>query len=465
VYPLDDTIAAIASAPGGAARGIVRLSGPDAAGAVQPLFRTAAGEGILCASRPTAVEGELRLPDISSPLPCDVYLWPEGRSYTGQMVCELHTLGSPPLVQAVLEAISDQGVRLAGPGEFTLRAFLAARIDLTQAEAVLGVIDAQGPNELHVALAQLAGGLARPLTDLRDVLLELLAHLEAGFDFADEDLPFITAAELDAQLRGAEQRVEQIARHMASRGEAFETARVVLLGLPNAGKSSLFNALVRRAGALVSSEAGTTRDYLTATLVLDGIRCELVDTAGLDPRYSPAAALDEQVPAIHRAAQAATAEQTSRATLRLLCLDATEPLAPWHHEQSAAAEPRVVVWTKTDLATDELPAMPPRLGPAIPTSSATGCGLDALRVVLGRRLRELYGTSGEAVAATAARCHDSLRRAAESLRQGREVLQGGAEELVAAEIQVALVELGKVVGAVYTDDLLDRIFSRFCIGK
>ena len=190
--------------------------------------------------------GFLLLSGFASPLPCELYLWPGKRSYTGQPVAEVHTLGSPPLLEAVVRAVCRGGARPAEPGEFTLRAFLAGRIDLTQAEAVLGVIDATGNAELDAALKQLAGGLAGPLRLLRSDLLDLLAHVEAGLDFADEDLPFIKAEELLKRLDEAAAEVDRLARQLAFRGEAVVRVRVAPCGRPNAGKSSLFNALTGR---------------------------------------------------------------------------------------------------------------------------------------------------------------------------------------------------------------------------
>lgn len=450
MHPLDDTIAAIASAPGGAARGIVRLSGPDSVAAVDR-FLDATLE-----NRPTVVAGNFRLAGMS-PLPCDVYCWPSGRSYTGQSVVEIHTLGSTPLLDALLNTVCEAGVRLASPGEFTLRAFLAGRIDLTQAEAVLGVIDAADPQQLDVALAQLAGGLARPLHELRDRLLDLLAHLEAGFDFADEDLSFVTSDELRHQLEAAQTIIDRLARQMASRSETTEQIRVVLLGQPNTGKSSLFNALAQKAGALVSKHPGTTRDYLTATLDLDGVKCQLIDTAGIRSE------LPDEDAELEQAAQSKTLDQSRRADVEVLCLDATRSPSDWEQAQLAHAsrEQRVIVTTKVDMA-----PLKDLAEVGLATSSVTGEGIDALR----EALRDAVLTAGTAgshvVAGTAIRCRESLRLAAECLdRAGRIVESEAGEELVAAEIRVGLEEIGKVAGAVYTDDLLDRIFSRFCIGK
>ncbi len=496
MHPLDDTIVAIASPPGGAARGIVRLSGPAVRATLADCFRTEHAQQLPVVARTEVICGSLRLEGFSSPLPCEVYLWPDGRSYTGQPVAELHTLGSPPLLHAVVTALCAAGARLAEPGEFTLRAFLAGRIDLSQAEAVLGVIDAADRRQLDVALAQLAGGLAAPLKRLRDSLVDLLADLEAGFDFADEDLPFITAHELNQRLAEAAEQVAGLRRQMASRGETAATLRAVLVGWPNVGKSSLFNALTRHSAALVCEHPGTTRDYLTSELDLDGVRCELIDTAGM--AADPPGHLDE----LEQAAQAVSARQSRQAAVQILCLDATRPPNQWERDelQQPPDGVRVVVWTKIDLAKpadaagaagpsarpcataspEAVPSQAPQgallaskqwhtadpLCRAVPTSSVTGEGIDVLRDKLREAVLSAEASDAGVVAGTAVRCRESLRLASASLnRAARLARRGTGEELVAAEVRAALDELGKVVGAVYTDDVLDRIFSRFCIGK
>jgi len=498
MYPLDDTIAAIASPPGGAARGIVRLSGPAAWHCIASCFQP----NVPPATFPHSVAGVLRLPELNAPLPCDVYLWPGGQlgtgpffggetplvekpqpenmdlspslvhSYTGQPVVEIHTIGSPPLLEMLLRSLCASGARLAGPGEFTLRAFLAGRIDLTQAEAVLGVIDAADPQEFSAALAQLAGGLAAPLGQLRDALLDLLSHVEAGLDFADDDLPFVTRDELDRQLADAASSVAAIAQQMASRGETAAAARVALVGRPNTGKSSLFNALLGEEGALVSDRPGTTRDYLVAELDLDGVKCQLIDTAGMrgERREGRGESGDADTlgwqlhchPDIDRSAQSAATRQRRAAHAQVLCIDSTRATDDWERGElgQAADSRRIVALTKCDL-----PRRTNCTSPALETSSLTGAGVAALRHELRRVVLAAGGAGGDVVAATASRCTASLRLAGECLQRAREIVFAGGEELIAVEVRVTLDELGKVVGAVYTDDVLDRIFSRFCIGK
>lgn len=454
---LDDTIAAIASAPGGSARGIVRLSGPSVASCLERLLVSSPAVAWRESRFAHAFQGAIMLGGwFASPLPCEVYYWPTARSYTGQPVAEIHTPGSPPVLEATLRAACAAGARLAEPGEFTLRAFLAGKMDLPQAEAVLGVIDAADPDTLAIALTQLAGGLSAPLGRLRDQLLELLAHLEVGFDFADEDLTFLDRDALAKQLAAIEESIDQLLRRMAGRRTSSELPRVVLLGLPNTGKSSLFNVLAGRAAAIVSDHPGTTRDYVHAEADFHGQKCLLVDTAGVatdgpDNLFGPDAA-----------AQAAATEQARRADVRLLCLDASRPLHPWERQQLAAeAAAQIVVLTKADAA--PLGQTP---FPCVRTSSLTGEGIAELRIRIAEAILAARWSDSAMVPGTAERCHETLRLAGECLARARHALRTDlGDELVAAEIRLALDELGRVTGAVYTEDLLDRVFSRFCVGK
>ncbi len=450
---LDDTIAAIASAPGGAARGIVRLSGPDAAQCVQDVFHPEQ-ESAECSTRhAVAREGHV-LPDgWHTAAPATLLTWPEGRSYTGQTMAELHTFGSPPLLDALVDSLCRRGARLAGPGEFTMRAFLAGRLDLAQAEAVLGVIEAERPEQLDAALSQLAGGLSGPLGRLRDELVDLLAHLEAGFEFAEEDIETLPSSELIQRLGRATVELHAVEDRMQRRGLASCTT-VVLVGLPNTGKSTLFNALTG-GNALVDAQPGTTRDYLSGEIDLDGIRCRLLDTAGRMP--------EAEGDSLAAAAERMAAREGGTAPISLLCLDAGRRLHPWeqqHIDQPADAH-RLIVLTKCDQTrrTDYT-------GPAIETSAQSGRGLDAMRTALREAISDLHATAADVVTATAARTRESIAAALAAIGRATELaVAGGGEELLAAELRLALDELGKVVGAVYTDDVLDRIFSRFCIGK
>jgi tRNA modification GTPase len=449
---LDDTIVAVATPPGaGAARAIVRISGRGALDCLRACFRPTIGWPVERSFAPRVLPGELAGPHR---LPCELYVWPTRHSYTRQPSGELHTIGSPPLVEAAMRLLCEHGARLARPGEFTLRAFLAGRLDLTQAEAVLGVIDAHDRRTLEVAIEQLAGGLAGPLAKARSDLLDLLADLEAGLDFVEDDIEFVSSAEVARRVSAAKVALQSLAERMAARSLAAEHPRAVLIGWPNTGKSSLLNALAGAEAAMVSPVAGTTRDYVQATIRLDGVECLLVDTAGFDAGTTPET--------IASAAQQMTQAQHEVADLRLLCLDATRPLNAWERERIEQDPEALLVMTKCDQPAAL--ALEPLHRSAIATSAHTGAGLVQLRRELARRL--IARPAGQMIASTAARCRSSIEQALASLSAaGRLATQSAGDEVIAAELRMVLDELGKVTGAVYTDDVLDRIFSRFCIGK
>jgi tRNA modification GTPase len=462
-----DTIAAVASPRDPALRGILRISGPQSVALVKRIFTPAAGENIDELASPSVIIGTIRADVPLGEIPCELYVWPTQFSYTRQPCVEIHSIGSAPLLDGLLAAVCRTGARLARPGEFTLRAFLAGRLDLTQAEAVLGVIDSRDARELDAALRQLAGGLSRPLNDLRNQLLDLLAHLEAGLDFVEEDIAFISVGEVDCRLSQLHNAIEELVRQVTDRAQPSGEPRVVLVGCPNVGKSSLFNALCQSARAIVAGTPGTTRDYVTHRLLVSGRHVQLVDTAGIET--------DSGNDAIAAASQQASLEQSREASLRLLCLDATRRMNAWERSELSNSPPqgRVIVLTKCDQ-----PRHCDFSGNGIATSSWTGEGLVELSEVIAESVAESPACDDQVIASTAARCHDSLRSAAESVQRARELhrrqsrigmpardVAGGNEELVAAELRTSLDELGLVVGAVHTDDILDRVFSRFCIGK
>jgi tRNA modification GTPase len=437
----DDTIVALSSAPGGAARAIVRLSGPQALTIARTLFSSSTEIQPDCRR---ASDGELRLPGVHSSLPCDLYFCPAPRTYTGQEMVELHTLGSPPLVELLIAELMRAGARSAQPGEFTLRAFLAGKLDLPRAEAVLGVIEAGNRTELKQALTQLAGGVTRPLDGLRDDLLNLLADLEAGLDFADEDIQFIEREQLLLRISKGLAQLTLLQKQLDQRSVSARPFRVVLAGRPNAGKSSLFNALTG-GQALVSAESGTTRDYLVQKLNLDGMTIELVDTAGWQ---TTADTINDQ-------AQTLGKEQAEQCDLLLLCVEADA--SPTDAEQAILDQrhpPALLVGTKCDLS---------KLTADLATSAITGAGLPELRAELAERAK---AHAQPAMAPSLSRCRGHVATCLEHLRRAHELtLFEEPAELLALEVRGALDQLGEMVGAVYTDDLLDRIFSRFCIGK
>ena len=489
----DDTIVAVSSAPGSGARAVVRVSGPNTRAAVGAVFRPnppapfplreggeeqapSPGWGRGCIH-----PGSLSLSGVHSPLPATLYFFPGPRSYTGQDLAELHTIGSPPLVERLVAGLLAAGARPANAGEFTLRAFLAGKKDLPQAEAVHAVIEAGTDADLRTALAQLAGGVSRPLEALRDDLLNLLADLEAALDFADEDIEFVGKPETLERIDAAVARLAALLRQLDDRTVSGRPVRVVLVGLPNAGKSSLFNALAG-GEALVSPIPGTTRDYLTRRVDLAGVAVELIDTAGWQ----------DAADTIEQQAQHLGREQATHADIILWCDERGDfPNADAKRLEATGSEV-ICVQTKWDLASRGrqppveandhsavVPSLPPRVRPPgvhppgadapgspVRRVSASVVALDGLEVLRGALADRVASLARPALAPSQSRCRHHVATCADHLRATRDhVASDDPPELAASALRAALGQLGEVTGAVYTNDLLDRIFSRFCIGK
>jgi tRNA modification GTPase len=455
---LDDTIAAIASAPGPAERGIVRLTGSAAQQIVSRTFRQSDdGQPWSSAARPRMTNGSFVAGGLPVPVAGALCWWPNDRSYTGQPVAELHLPGAPPVLDAVLEHLTDSGARLAQRGEFTLRAFLAGRIDLVQAEAVLGVIDATDHSELQQALSQLGGSITTRLKTVRDNLIALLGDLEAGLDFVEEDIQFIEPQEMSQRISTAATQIEDLLQTSDRRLPVDLQRRVVLAGLPNAGKSTLFNRIVQQERALVSPLAGTTRDYLSASIDLDGISVELVDTAGWED------ALTE----IEGKAQLMREEQTAASDLVIWCCaaDVAAELRSVNDLllQRVTATARAILRIST--CCDRIPAAAKKPD-HLSISALRGDNIQTLLSVVRDLLAENSESRDELLGTTAVRCRDSLARCAASLRAAADTVAAQmGDEITAMELRAALHELATVMGEVYTDDILDHIFSSFCIGK
>lgn len=464
----DSTIAAIATGSVGAIRGAIRITGPDTLSVLSDLFPGAADHWRKM-KRATVVRSQLLVESLGE-IPVSVYSWPDHRSYTGQPSAELHLMGAPVLLERVQAKILAAGVRLAQPGEFTLRAFLAGRMDLTQCEAVLGLIHASGERAFQVALSQLAGGLAEPLQHLRRDLIELLADIEAGLDFVDEDIEFIASEQVIARLDRARGAIELLNRQLEQRAGQQVEFQVAVVGLPNAGKSSLVNAISGHEVSIISAQPGTTRDYVRSRITIDECVFDLLDTAGLE-------SLDRETP--RGLAQEFTKNELERADLVLVCIacDDEAPLETsrklsWVNE--SVAVPVWLVETKIDLARPSNHSRPSqgRIADELRTSgvhavsSRTSEGVEALRKALASAVRQSREATHDVVPMTGERCRDSLIRAANAIGNAQSAAQDRVgDEVVAGELRLALEELGEVAGVVVNNDILDALFSRFCIGK
>lgn len=445
-FHLEDTIAAISSATGHGLRGIVRLTGPDCV----PLLQKLLTHPFTPAVRQVATV-DLQLSGINSPLPAQVYYWQGPKSYTGQDVLEIHTIGSPPLLDRLVADLISRGARPAQPGEFTLRAFLSGKKDLTQTEAVLAVIESNSSAELNRALEQLAGGISHPLVELREDLLNLLADVEAALDFGDEDITFISSRDLLNRLGSGIARLLNAHRQLDDRSVSGRPIRIVFAGRPNAGKSSLFNALLGKAEAIVSSEAGTTRDYLSRVISINGIDIEYIDTAGRETAQN---AIDSQ-------AQKLGSDQASQADIILWCVPRGESFEVHFREEFSTSSTQIL---KVHTQADRFPATQ-----TLPDPSIHVCSIHDPASIA--RLESVIVASAEALvrpslATSQSRCRAHIERALVLMREcHHHALFEDPPELLASALRAALDQIGELTGEIYTNDLLDRIFSRFCIGK
>jgi tRNA modification GTPase len=451
---MGDTIFALASAPGRAAVAIVRLSGPGTAAALRALT------GARPRTRRPSLK-TLKRPADGAPLDQALVLWfPNPHSYTGEDVAELHLHGGAAVIDAVTEALLGLGLRLALPGEFTRRAFENGKLDLSQAEAIGDLVEAETDAQRRQALAQLDGDLARRHAAWREALIEALAMLEAAVDFPDEDLPAEVA-------RGAAPLIADVAHEIdaaladGERGERVrEGFRIALIGAPNAGKSSLLNAVAGRDAAIVTPTPGTTRDVIEVMLNLVGYRVLIGDTAGL---RTPRGAIEAE--GVRRAGALAEA-----ADLRLMVVDVAAKDERWREAAALARPGDICVLNKRDLAPHPAGAAVSAWASAhdleiIDISVIEDEGLTELRDRLTVRVVQSL-SGGEFPAATRARHRQDLFAAREHLARAAGALSAPVEvELAAEDVRLAARSLARVTGRVDPEDVLDRVFARFCIGK
>jgi tRNA modification GTPase len=454
--PALDTIAAISTPPGRGGIGIVRISGPSA---------TSIAVQLVSLRRPLE-HGRARLADVlDTEEAADagrideavVTYFAAPNSYTADDLVEIAAHGSPVVLDLLLRRAIELGARLAEPGEFTERAFLASRIDLTQAEAVRDLIDAQTLTQARQAASQMGGALSRRAAPVKQNLVELVALLEAGIDFAEDDVDVTPQHEIA-------RRIDELSTPLSALEASFARGRIVhdgltlaIVGRPNAGKSSLFNRLVERERAIVTPTPGTTRDTVSERISLDGIPLELVDTAGLREAHDVAEQLGI----------ARSREALADAALVLIVLDATQQLNEEEHDLLRAVErrPALVAMNKHDLAEVRAEESTALDGiPVIATSALTGEGVAELR---GRIVALASGgAASESGMLTNMRQHQAVTTALGALADAKHANENGIpHEMILLDLYRALWALDSLTGQTTADDILQLIFSTFCIGK
>ena len=455
---LDDTIAAIATPLGEGGLAVIRLSGPQALAVADRSFEPVGKSSVTPSKAPThtiqygrivrqnKVVDEVLLAVMRAP-----------RTFTKEDIVEITCHGGLLPAKLVLDTVLENGARLAEPGEFTKRAFLNGRLDLAQAEAVIDLIHSRTELALAAANEQLAGKLSQRINQLRDDMMKTLAHIEAHIDFPDEDISPDTKDQLLGRLERGVAFMDELLR-TADEGQILRRGiRAAIIGRPNAGKSSLLNQLLGHDRAIVSSIPGTTRDTIEETANVRGLPVVFVDTAGLRE------AGDEiEVEGIRRSRASLT-----KAELILHVFDAAEPLTPAdeNYLREFAGKKCILIRNKVDLPIRlELPAN--KKPPAVDVSCITGQGLDALKDAIKEVIWSGEIKSEMLQVMINSRHQDALKRARTATLQAAEGLHADRTlELVAMDLHIAVNAVGEVVGKTTTEDLLDSIFSQFCIGK
>ncbi len=447
-----ETIVAISTPPGRGGIGIVRLSGPHALPIASGLVRTTAA-----LEHARARLGEVVDPEQQQKIDeAVVTFFARPNSYTGEDLVEIAAHGSPVVLELLVRQGLRAGARLARPGEFTERAFLAGRIDLTQAEAVRDLIEAQTLYQARIAAEQMGGALSRRVHPAKQKLVELVALLEAGIDFAEDDVEITPEAEIVTRIDAISFELQSLARSFEHGRLVHSGLRLAVVGRPNVGKSSLFNCLLERERAIVTAQPGTTRDLVSDRLSLGGIPVELVDTAGLREAKNEAEAIGIRK----------SREMLADADVVLVVLDASVPLRQDEQDLIASLEGRhaLVVRNKSDLNTGA--DVPPELPlPSVTTSALTGDGLQRLRDILAESVRNPSGETESGVL-TSLRHFEAVTGALEALSATRAATgQKIPHEMLLLDLYTALRHLDSLTGETTADDILNQIFSTFCIGK
>ena len=458
---MNNTITAIATPPGEGGIGIIRISGENTLSIGMQLFHPATGKPIQKPEPQKVIFGEIRDPASGQCVDEVLLTFFKGpRSYTAEDVIEISAHGGTLTTSKILELILAQGARLAEPGEFTRRAFTNGRLDLTQAEAVADVIESASDKALNSALAQLKGGLSQRLNILQENLLSAQAQLEAAIDFSEDGLTFQSRETTQKNIQQVENELRKLVDSFRQ-GRIFrEGMRVTLIGKPNVGKSSLLNTLLQEDRAIVTPIAGTTRDTLEERVRIKDIHLVIIDSAGL--RDNPEVIEQKGIERTRLALE--------KSDLALVIFDISQPLDDNDKllMKEVGQKPRLVVLNKSDLPSSWQPEQVKIFldgDQPLTLSSKTLDGFNSLKDALyqkgigGERV-------GESLVITRERHRDQLQLAAQSLQKAGESLQQGlSEELVTIDITLAMEHLGSVLGKTFEEDLLDKIFGKFCIGK
>ncbi len=474
-FGLSDCILAISTPSGHSLRAIIRLSGQDVFSCLRGLFAPDVVREVVRARGFCSYHGSLYLDKEQICIPASIYVMKSPISYTRDDIVEIHTFGSPPLLEMLVEALllsgkentgnvdslETRGIRIAEPGEFTKRAFLNGRISLTEAESVMHVIRSRTDSELLISVAGLKGKLAELMGNIQEKLLSLCAKIEASIDFYDQDIELISSGEIKEELDAVKEELCMVSRGRQKSVVSHYGVKTVFIGLPNAGKSSLFNKLLDRSKAIVTQVRGTTRDTLEADVVLEGINLRMRDTAGVASGSGKLESLAVQK----------TYDSMDDAQVVLFVVDGSVRICSQQIGlfDSITARNKIIVINKADLKQnvcyENLP-LQMKACPVVNVSVFTGEGLDSLKkAVVSEILESNVDISASDIVFTM-RQKVVIGKAVEIIAEISDSLVGNiGHELIALDLKRALDTIGEVTGEIVTDDILDVVFSSFCIGK